>query len=350
MDMRRWATVSTGLHLLLAASAWLYGTVRPLPPPVETPVTIEFATPVPPTQAQGDRPAPAPSPQRDAPEVAATPEPPAPPRPEPPQPTPPPPPPPPAPAAPPAPPAPPPPVVTPPAPVPPPPPAPPAPAPPRPAPPPDPVGERPPPPPPPRPEPPRPAPAPPAAAAPPRPDPAPPMPPPPAPAPPQPAQRPGTGPTPETRRPQEDSRSVENTLERLRQQVQSQQPPTARANPAAGQPGRGGGAPNGLDALTAGERAGIGERIGECWNVDAGMLGVAEIRVSILARVDQAGVIRDVRPGPGGVPSEPRARSVYEAARRALLDPKCSPLPVPREKLQAVNDFQFNFNPRGFIR
>ncbi|HZF75491.1 MAG TPA: hypothetical protein VE033_06625, partial [Acetobacteraceae bacterium] len=133
--MQRWVGASVALHLLLAASAWIYGAVKPLPPPVETSVAVEFVAPVPPQQARGDQPAPAPSPVRDAPELAQVPEPPAPPRPEPPQPTPPPPPPPPAPAAIPAPPTPPPPVVAAPQPA-PPPPAPPAPAPPRPAPPP----------------------------------------------------------------------------------------------------------------------------------------------------------------------------------------------------------------------
>jgi hypothetical protein len=94
----------------------------------------------------------------------------------------------------------------------------------------------------------------------------------------------------------------------------------------------------------------VGERVAECWRVDQGMMGLTDLRVTLLARVDQGGTIRDVRPGPGGVPSEPRARTLYEQARRALLDPACSPLPVPRARLQAVNEFQFNFSPRGFIR
>jgi hypothetical protein len=56
-----------------------------------------------------------------------------------------------------------------------------------------------------------------------------------------------------------------------------------------------------------------------------------------------------VRPA-GSIPSEPRARAVYEAARRALLDPKCSPLPFPRDKLAAINASTFRFNPRGLAR
>jgi hypothetical protein len=142
---------------------------------------------------------------------------------------------------------------------------------------------------------------------------------------------------------------VLNTLERLRAQQQQEAPRTRPASPPP-QEARGGGAPQGAGQLTAGERAAVGERIGDCWSVDAGMLGLQQIQVTLVAVVDQRGVIRDVRPGPGGVPGDPRARSVYEAARRALLNPACSPLPVPPERLAASNSFEFRFTPRGFIR
>jgi hypothetical protein len=175
-------------------------------------------------------------------------------------------------------------------------------------------------------------------------------PPPTAPPPaPQPATTPGTGRTPPPPRTQDQSPSVLSTLERLRSQ-QQQEPPRARPATPPPQQARGGGAPGGQAQLTAGERAAVGERISECWNVDPGMLGLHQIQVTLLAVVDQAGVIREVRPGPDGVPSDPRARSVYEAARRALLNPACSPLPVPRDRLAAVNNFEFRFTPQGFIR
>jgi hypothetical protein len=144
---------------------------------------------------------------------------------------------------------------------------------------------------------------------------------------------------------------VLNTLERLRQQQASNRPPTARPSAQQARPSAPGGAPNATDLLNAGERAAVGERVGECWRVDQGMLGLSEMRVSLVAIVDRGGIIRNVLPGPDGVPSEARARALYEQARRALLDPACSPLPVPAGRLQAgENRFQFNFSPRGFLR
>ena len=377
-ELKLWLGISLALHLLLAVAGFIYGAVRPFEEPEELrPVAVEFAAPEPPAQARGERPGPAPDPVPAPPEPAPTPLPPTPPRPEPPQPAPPPPPPPPAPApAPtPVPPAPVPPAPVPPAAAPPiaaaPPPVAPTPA--RPTTPPVPVvpdGTLPPPPAPPvpRPTPPTPTPAAPSvtpptpapprpatptppAATPARPEPALPLPPPPAPPPPNPAPTPGTGQTPPVARPEERSNAVLSTLERLRAVQAQQAPPTGRPNPQAGRPTQGGGAPTGTDLLNAGERGAIGERIGECWRVDPGMLGLADMRVSLVAIVDRAGVIRNVLPGPDGVPGDPRGQTLYERARRALLDPACSPLPVPAGRLTAAeNRFQFNFSPRGFIR
>jgi len=136
----------------------------------------------------------------------------------------------------------------------------------------------------------------------------------------------------------------EQKLERLRAAQQQTQPPTARPNPAPGAPQQGGGAPQGTASLTAGERAGLADKISECWSVDAGAPGLNQITVELRVEVDAGGVVRVVRPN-GAVPSDPRARMVYEAARRALLDPRCNPLPLPRERLAALRDAVFRFRP-----
>lgn len=319
---RLWVGVSAALHVVALLLLILELLPRRLPEPVEQALEVELIAPVPAQQAQGDVPAPTPAP-------SPVPAPPRPdqvaelPRPQPIAPPPPPPPPPPAPqqaAAPPQPQRP-----TPPTP-PPPPPAPsavPVPRPPQVA-----QTQTPPPP---LPTPPRPSPAPPS--------PAPPSPVPPAP---QPRQEAGTGQTPPVQRPQERSQSVLNTLERLRAQQQQQTPPTARPNPA-GAPAQGGGTPQGTAALTAAERSGLADRIGECWSVDGGAPGIQNIVVELRVETDSGGTVRRVS---GTPPSDPRARAVYEAARRALLDPRCNPLPLPPARLAALRDTVFRFNPR----
>lgn len=231
-------------------------------------------------------------------------------------------------------------------------PAPPAPSPPPPPPPPPPS--------PPPPVPPSPAPPPPAAPPPPRPAepaPAPPPPPPPPPAPPALPAPPAPPPpvqTPPVQRPQEGSTALQNTLERLRRQQAMQAPPRPPSPqpdrpPAAGAPG--GTAPQ--PGLTRGEIDGLANRIADCWSVDAGLRGLEEIVVELQARFRPAGqgvAVVSVRPARGLELSDPRVRTVYESAQRALLNPRCEPLPVPPEKIAALEQATFRFNARGLVR
>jgi hypothetical protein len=168
------------------------------------------------------------------------------------------------------------------------------------------------------------------------------------PPPPEPSRQAGTGQTPPVARPQENSTSVQNTLERLRAQQQQDRAPTARPNPS-GAPRQGGGNPNQTGNLTQGEIRALGEQVGECWNVDAGMLGLESIVVELRVQLDGQGNVRNVVPA-GNMPTDPRVRSVFESARRALLSPACNPLKVPADKLQTVMASTFRFNPRGLVR
>jgi hypothetical protein len=149
-------------------------------------------------------------------------------------------------------------------------------------------------------------------------------------------------------RPQERSQSVQNTLERLRTTQQQDRPPTARPNPS-GAPQQGGGSPQGSAALTQGEIRGLADQIAECWNVDRGMLGLDQIVVELRVVLDSQGAVRNVIPN-GAPPADPRARSVYESARRALMSPQCNPLRVPPNKYGTVMASVFRFNPRGLVR
>ncbi|NMJ42559.1 hypothetical protein GWK16_15030 [Roseomonas sp. JC162] len=333
--LNRWAGISAGLHALVLGIGALFVLARPIPEPEEQGIAVELVSPGPPLLAQADVPAPIPAPPTPQAEPRPpTPEPPAPepPRNTPPEPPPPPPPPPPAPSPSPAPPSPTPPTPSPPAP-------PPAPTP-EPTPAPRQTQQTPPPP---TPQPPQQQ-----AAAPPRPTPPLPLPPPPVPPPPEPSEQAGTGQTPPVQRPQERSNSVLNTLERLRTTQQQDRAPTARPNPS-GSPQQGGGSPTGTAALTQGEIRGLAEQISECWNVDRGMLGLDQIVVELRVQLDSQGVVRNVVPS-GALPSDPRARSVYESARRALMSPQCNPLRVPPSKYGTVMASIFRFNPRGLVR
>jgi hypothetical protein len=154
--------------------------------------------------------------------------------------------------------------------------------------------------------------------------------------------------TPPVQRPLEGSTTVQNTLERLRQQQAQNQPPRP-AQQQGGAP-RPQGAPGGTAAtpgLTRGEIDGLSNRISECWSVDAGMLGLAEITVEMRVRLRPDGSVVQVIPVR---PYTGREQIVAEQARRALLSPQCNPLPIPREKFATVEASVFRFSPRGLVR
>jgi hypothetical protein len=156
--------------------------------------------------------------------------------------------------------------------------------------------------------------------------------------------------TPPVQRPQEGSTALQNTLERLRQLQARQEPPRPRQlqagpPPAAGAPGGTAATPG----LTRGEIDGLRELIEGCWSVDPGMRGIEEIVVELQVRLRPDGSVVQVRPAGPTNTGDPRWRTVYETAQRALLSPHCNPLPIPPEKRQTVETAVFRFNARGLV-
>ena len=146
-----------------------------------------------------------------------------------------------------------------------------------------------------------------------------------------------------------NSSSVENTLEKLRQQLAQTAPPKARPNPQSGGQPNGGGNPLGNDtaALSADQRGAIGDHVRECWTKDAGALDIDKQRVLLTVTTDATGIARkaDVSGDDIGRMSDPRFRAFAERAIRAIMDPRCANLPLPNNVLGKVNVLTFRFSP-----
>jgi neural Wiskott-Aldrich syndrome protein len=177
-----------------------------------------------------------------------------------------------------------------------------------------------------------------------------PLPPPPAPpAPPAPAS-PTSQPHPTTN-PAAMSQTVLNTLEKLRSMNLQQKAPTARYNPAQGGAPHGGGNPNNSDAtasLTAAERGAIGDKVRECWTIDSGAEGVQSMSVILKVTTDATGTVRLAQVGAadqGRVYADPVFRAFAERAVRAVLDYRCSTLPLPPSLEGRPQTFTFRFSP-----
>ncbi len=142
---------------------------------------------------------------------------------------------------------------------------------------------------------------------------------------------------------------MENTLEKLRQQLAQAQPPKARPNPQSGGQPNGGGNPLGNDtaALSASERGAIGDHVRECWTKDAGALDIDKQRVLLTVTTDPTGVVRKAEIAGDDIArmADPRFRAFAERARRAVLDSRCANLPLPANVLGRVNVLTFRFSP-----
>ena len=146
-----------------------------------------------------------------------------------------------------------------------------------------------------------------------------------------------------------DSSAMDNTLEKLRQLAKQEKPPTAKANPLKGGAPVAGGSPTGniTDQLSLEQRGAIGDKVRECWTKDPGALDLEKMGVMMTVTTDAAGVVRaaEVAPEDEARLGDVRFRAFFERARRALLDVRCSALPLPADKLGHINQLTFRFRP-----
>ncbi len=177
----------------------------------------------------------------------------------------------------------------------------------------------------------------------------PPPPVPPPPVPPPPARPSQTSQPNPTKNPAPDSTALNNTLEKLRSLMKQQQPPKARYNPQQGGAPNTGGAPQGdiTARLSAAQRGLIGDKVRECWTKDAGALDLDKMSVMLTVTTDAAGVAREavVAPEDRARIADPRFRAFAERAVRAVMDPRCANLPLPKNELGRVNELTFRFRP-----
>ena len=232
----------------------------------------------------------------------------------------------------------------------------------------------------PKPEPAPPVPEPPAAAAPPPPPPSPapekpeaktppPPPPPPKPvaaqAPPPPVPKPKPEPRPVTK---SDTAAFDRLVKNLEKQpapaafdsllknltkeqtAQADDAPPARPQmAAAAAPSSQPRAPLGSQ-LTASEVDLIRQQIEACWNVPAGARDAKDLDIEIKAVVNRDGTVQQaVIVDTGRYASDAFFRAAADSAKRALLNPQCSPLRVPPDKYEVWHNLDLTFNPKDLL-
>jgi outer membrane biosynthesis protein TonB len=147
-----------------------------------------------------------------------------------------------------------------------------------------------------------------------------------------------------------DSKTLENTLEKLRALQDQKTPPKALYNPDSGGAPDAGGSLNGNDTskLTTAERGAIGAHVRQCWDFQGGTLNGATFVVRLRVVTDGDGTVHIAEvagPDRARMNADPVFRSFAERAVRAVLSPQCSSLPLPKSMLGKNQTLEFNFRP-----
>ena len=134
------------------------------------------------------------------------------------------------------------------------------------------------------------------------------------------------------------------------QTAEAEDTPPARPQPAAGAPPSSQPkAPLGSQ-LTASEADLIVQQIERCWNVPAGARDAKDLVVEIKAVVNPDGTVRQAAiVDTGRYGSDAFFRAAADSAKRAVLNPQCSPLHVPPDKYEAWRNLDLFFNPKDLL-
>jgi hypothetical protein len=126
-----------------------------------------------------------------------------------------------------------------------------------------------------------------------------------------------------------------------------------RGNAAAGSPSPAAAAPGGGEGLpvTAGEIDSVRRQIEQCWSLPANVKPTKDLVVEIRVEMNQDGTPRSaVIKDNGRMSGDAGYRATAESARRAVLNPRCHPFKLPREKYDRWRTLNLVFNPAEMFR
>ncbi|MDD9877357.1 MAG: energy transducer TonB, partial [Magnetovibrio sp.] len=90
----------------------------------------------------------------------------------------------------------------------------------------------------------------------------------------------------------------------------------------------------------------VRRQIQRCWNLPAGAKDAENLVIEVAVKLNRDGTVREARVVDAQrMHTDPFFRTAAEAARRAVLNPRCNPLKLPPEKYQLWQQMTLNFNP-----
>jgi hypothetical protein len=102
--------------------------------------------------------------------------------------------------------------------------------------------------------------------------------------------------------------------------------------------------------VTASEIDAVRAKIRPCWSVPAGAKGAKDLIVDIDMELSADGtVIKADIVDKRRMASDPYYNIAAESAQRAVIDPKCNPLPLPKGKHDQWKNLTMSFNPKDMF-
>ncbi|MDP3371766.1 MAG: hypothetical protein Q8S21_02610 [Candidatus Paracaedibacteraceae bacterium] len=99
--------------------------------------------------------------------------------------------------------------------------------------------------------------------------------------------------------------------------------------------------------LTANELDAVRQTLRKCWTFHAGSQGAKDIVVDIQMELEPDGTVKSAEiMDKDRLAKDPAFRTAAESAKRAVLDPNCSPLPLPPKKYEQWKTSAFRFDPK----
>jgi hypothetical protein len=153
-----------------------------------------------------------------------------------------------------------------------------------------------------------------------------------------------------TKNPAVDTRSLDNTLEKLLADQKQVVPPKNKYNPDRAGARHAGGQVHGniTGSLTEGQRRTIGDEVRRCYSEDTAAKDYATYTARMTVTVDEEGVVREVQLSSADLAkasSDEAFRAFAERATHAVLSAECARLPIPPEKQGRVAQLTFTFKP-----
>ena len=91
----------------------------------------------------------------------------------------------------------------------------------------------------------------------------------------------------------------------------------------------------------------VRQQIRACWNPPPGQANAEDMVIELMIVMNKDGTVRSANvENFSRFRRDPIFRAAADAARRAVLNPRCNPLKLPREKFDQWKRMVLNFNPK----